>query len=228
DQEIHRAFRTDQERDRRAQGRQIRPGSRKERGPGAARSGAQRRKACSVQGKHRAGAKIFRQARAHYAGTRFEAATCGLEVQTGIRRTSHPRGCDGGVREKLAARVNRAGASERMRAFFLWIVSLPAARRRAGAAGACFAQSKMYAPNIIAASSRLLPRSNPTEVFLKTGVARRQSTGPADEVEISVRRAYGQLLVLPRAPPVGEAWQFSVKLQLAATAILLIGLRSSS
>ena len=34
--------------------------------------------------------------------------------------------------------------------------------------------------------------------------------------------------VLPRAPPVGEAWQFSVKLQLAATAILLIGLRSSS
>jgi hypothetical protein len=38
----------------------------------------------------------------------------------------------------------------------------------------------------------------------------------------------GQLFVLRRAPPVSETWQFSVKLQLAATAILLIGLRSSS
>src|SRR5262245_29179933 len=36
----------------------------------------------------------------------------------------------------------------------------------------------------------------------------------------------GQLFELRRAPP--EAWQFSVKLQLAAAAILLIGLRSSS
>ena len=32
----------------------------------------------------------------------------------------------------------------------------------------------------------------------------------------------------PSARPLGEAWLFSVKLQLAATAILLIGLRSSS
>src|SRR5262249_30714329 len=152
DQEIHRAFRTDQERDRRAQGRQIRPGSGKERGPVAARGGAQRRKARSVQGKHRAGAKIFRQARAHYAGTRFEAATCGLEIQTGNRRTSDPRGRDGGVREKLAARVNRAGATERVRAVHhAW---QPAARRRAEAAGACFAQSKMYAPNMMAVPRR--------------------------------------------------------------------------
>ena len=50
-----------------------------ERGSGAARSGAPRRKARSVQAKHRAGAKIFRQARVHYAGAGFEAATCGLE-----------------------------------------------------------------------------------------------------------------------------------------------------
>ena len=31
------------------------------------------------QGKHRAGAKVLRPARAVRAGTRFEAATCGLE-----------------------------------------------------------------------------------------------------------------------------------------------------
>src|SRR4051812_40013125 len=44
-----------------------------------ARSGAQRRKTRSVQGKHRAGAKVPRPAHAVRAGTRFEAATCGLE-----------------------------------------------------------------------------------------------------------------------------------------------------
>jgi hypothetical protein len=41
--------------------------------------------------------------------------------------------------------------------FFLWIVGLRVARRRAGAAGACFAQSKMYAPNMMA-----LPRRRET------------------------------------------------------------------
>jgi hypothetical protein len=36
-------------------------------------------KPVQVQGKHRAGAKVLRPARAVRAGTRFEAATCGLE-----------------------------------------------------------------------------------------------------------------------------------------------------
>jgi hypothetical protein len=61
-------------------GRQIRPGGGKERGPGAARGSAQERKAHSVQGKHRAGAKVLRQARAAHAGAGFEPATCGLEI----------------------------------------------------------------------------------------------------------------------------------------------------
>jgi hypothetical protein len=47
---------------------------------GGARSGAQKRKANSIQGKHRAGATVLRPASAHHARTRFEAATCGLET----------------------------------------------------------------------------------------------------------------------------------------------------
>jgi hypothetical protein len=60
--------------------RQIRPGGGKERGPGAARGSAQERKARSVQGKHRAGAKVLRQARAAHAGAGLGPATCGLEI----------------------------------------------------------------------------------------------------------------------------------------------------
>jgi len=58
----------------------IMSGGGEERGPDAARSGTQKRKARSVQGKHRAGAKVLRPARAHHARARFEAATCGLET----------------------------------------------------------------------------------------------------------------------------------------------------
>jgi hypothetical protein len=58
-------------------------GSGKERGPGAARGGAQDRKAHSVQGKHHAGAKVLRQARADHAGAGFKTATCGLETRSG-------------------------------------------------------------------------------------------------------------------------------------------------
>src|SRR6266511_1806359 len=58
----------------------FRPGSGKETGPGGARGGAQDRKAHSVQGKHRAGAKALRQALAAYAGAGNEPATCRLET----------------------------------------------------------------------------------------------------------------------------------------------------
>src|SRR5262244_2488872 len=51
------------------------------RGPGAARDGAQERKANSVQGKHRAGAKVLRPARAVHAGAGFGPATGGLEIR---------------------------------------------------------------------------------------------------------------------------------------------------
>ena len=46
--------------------------------PLADRGGAEDRKAHSIQGKHRAGAKVLRQARAARAGAGF--ATCGLEI----------------------------------------------------------------------------------------------------------------------------------------------------
>ena len=65
-----------------------------ERRPGAARSGAQRRKARSVQGKHRAGAKILRQARAAHAGAGLGTAICGLEIK--------PEHCAGLFRVDLA------------------------------------------------------------------------------------------------------------------------------
>src|SRR5690348_11837367 len=113
----------------------------------------------------------------------------------------------------------------------------------AGAAGACFAQSKMYAPNMMAVPRRRgtraqgqraarIVRPPSSRFFAKLSAAGRSwklatlrplrafcqdrirpkysqrqvsHAGPADEVEISARRAYGQLFVLPRAPPVGEA-----------------------
>src|SRR5207247_10656474 len=121
-------------------------------------------------------------ARTHYAETRFEAATCGLEIQTGNRRTSHPRGRDGGVREKLAARVNRAGASERVRAV-----------HHAWQPGRSFCGSSVFRP--------------PGGVL---GLLGRASRSPPSS-----------RLVLPCAPQVGEAWQFSDKLLLAATTIYL-------
>jgi hypothetical protein len=71
--------RSDQEADRGAQNRQIRFGGGKERGPGGARGSAKERKAHSVQGKHRASAKVLRQARAAHAGAGFEP-TCGLTI----------------------------------------------------------------------------------------------------------------------------------------------------
>jgi len=43
------------------------------------RGGAQDRKTHSIQGKHCAGAKVLRSARAVHAGAGFEPATCGLE-----------------------------------------------------------------------------------------------------------------------------------------------------
>jgi hypothetical protein len=52
--------RSDQGADRGAQNRQIRFGGGKERGPRGARGSAQEREAHSVQGKHRASAKVFR------------------------------------------------------------------------------------------------------------------------------------------------------------------------
>ena len=67
DQEVHRCARTDQGWDRGAQGRQIRTGGGKERGPRATRGGSQDRKTHSIQGKHRAGAKVLRPARAVHA-----------------------------------------------------------------------------------------------------------------------------------------------------------------
>src|SRR5262249_34809205 len=73
-----------------AQGRQIRARGGKERGPDAARSGAQKRKAHSVQGKHRAGAKVLRPARAHHPRTRFGAATSGLETTMAFTITGRP------------------------------------------------------------------------------------------------------------------------------------------
>src|SRR5262247_4948365 len=57
-----------------ALGRQVCPRGGQERGPGATRGGAQDRKTHSIQGKHHAGAKVLRPARAVYAGT----ATSGL------------------------------------------------------------------------------------------------------------------------------------------------------
>src|SRR5205823_14650079 len=83
--------RSDQERNRGAQGRQIRPGSGKKGGPGAARGGAQERQAHSVQGKHRAGAKVLRPTRAAHAGAGFGAETCGLEIVLLAKRLRPPR-----------------------------------------------------------------------------------------------------------------------------------------
>src|SRR5262249_48440918 len=84
DQAVHRAARTAQEGDRQPQGRQIRLGGGKERGAGGPRGGAKDGKADSIQGKHRAGAKVLRQARAADAGAGF--ATCRLETVASTTR----------------------------------------------------------------------------------------------------------------------------------------------
>src|SRR5260370_1018427 len=53
---------------------------RKERGRGATRGGAHDGKAHSIQGKHRAGAKVLRPAHTIHAGNGYDPATCGLEI----------------------------------------------------------------------------------------------------------------------------------------------------
>src|SRR5207248_2937771 len=68
DQEVHRAARTNQGCDRGTQFRQIPTGGGKEGGRGATRSGAHDGKTHSIQGKHRAGAKVLRQAHTIHAG----------------------------------------------------------------------------------------------------------------------------------------------------------------
>jgi hypothetical protein len=67
------------------------PEAEKKGGPGAARGGAQEREAHSVQGKHRAGAKVLRPTRAAHAGAGFGAETCGLEIVLLAKRLRPPR-----------------------------------------------------------------------------------------------------------------------------------------
>jgi hypothetical protein len=73
--------------------------------PGAARGGAQERKAHSVQGKRRAGAKVLRQARAAHAGAGLGPTTCRLEIKTGNIVPVVPLGsCDLERPERLESR----------------------------------------------------------------------------------------------------------------------------
>ena len=60
--------------------RQIPTGGGKERGRGATRGGAHNGKTHSIQGKHRAGAKVLRPAYTIHAGNGYDPATCGLEI----------------------------------------------------------------------------------------------------------------------------------------------------
>ena len=66
--------------DRGTQFRQIPTGGGKERGRGATRGGAHDGKTHSIQGKHRAGAKVLRPAHTIHAGNGYDPATCGLEI----------------------------------------------------------------------------------------------------------------------------------------------------
>src|SRR5437764_1120401 len=89
DQEVHRAAQTDQGCDRGTQFRQIPTGGGKERGRGATRGGDG--KTHSIQGKHRAGAKVLRQSHTIHAGNGYDPATCGLEIVLASRAYEYRR-----------------------------------------------------------------------------------------------------------------------------------------
>src|SRR5438034_10177744 len=83
-----------------------------------ARGGARERKAHSVQGKHRVGAKVFRQARAAHAGAGCEPATCRLEIGLRALKPLNPR-----THRNVAHRLRRRAQSHEC--------TLPSASRRA-------------------------------------------------------------------------------------------------